>query len=277
MSELLSALGVTRQDFLDGFINAVPNLVGSLMVVFFAIIFYLITAHLMESALRRTAMEVSLVKITVRSIYKWSIIIITIITFLNQLGINVTAAVAGVGAAGIAVGFAAKETLTNIMSGFGIFIDKLYRKGDWVNIGENHGEVVDITLRTTKIRTLDNVFITVPNGMVTTMPIINYSEEGMLRVTIKVGISYRSSIEEARAAILEAIKGMTGVLPNPAPVVVVDKLDDSCVSLWVRIWIADSGQEPKYRFALTELTKNALDKAGIQIPFPQREVHLIQN
>jgi small conductance mechanosensitive channel len=276
MSDFLIAMGMTRQDFIDGIFGLLPNLISSVSVIFFAVVFYFITAHLMETALRRTAMEVSLVKITVRSIYKWTIIIIAIITFLNQLGINVTAAIAGVGAAGIAVGLAAKETLTNIMSGFGIFIDKLYRRGDWVNVGSHHGEVMDVTLRTTKMRTLDNAFIIVPNGMVTTMPIINYSEEGMLRVTIEVGISYRSSIEEARTAILQAVKSMEGVLPNPAPQVVVDKLDDSCVTLKVRIWIADAGQEPKFRFALTELTKNALDRAGIQIPFPQREVHLIQ-
>ncbi len=276
MSELLIALGVTRQDFFEGFIRVVPNLVSSLSVIIFAIVFYLITAHIMESALRRTAMEVSLVKITVRSIYKWTIIIIAIITFLNQMGINVTAAIAGVGAAGVAVGLAAKETLTNIMAGFGIFIDKLYRRADWVNIGGNHGEVVDITLRTTRLRTLDNAFITVPNGMVTTMPIINYSEEGMLRVTIRVDISYQSSIETAREAILAAVKDMSLSLPNPAPVVVVDKLDESGVTLLVRIWIADAGHEPRARFALTELTKHALDQAGVKIPFPQREVHLIQ-
>jgi small conductance mechanosensitive channel len=194
---------------------------------------------------------------------------------LGQLGINVTAAIAGVGVLGLAVGFAAQQTLANIFSGFGIFVDKLYAAGDWVKVADNYGEVVSISLRTTKIRTLDNTFISVPNSLVTSSPVTNYSEEGLLRITARVSIGHKESVDKARAALLKTVSEIKGVKKKPVPMVVVDKLGESSVELLVRIWVDEPGFEQKYYFLLTEACKQALDKAKISIPFPQRDIHII--
>lgn len=275
MEEILVRLGLDKQSALGVLWSFVPNVISAFVVVLLVITFYLITARIFEAALRKTTMQDSLIKITVRSLYRGLVIIVGLILVLGQLGINVTAAIAGVGVLGLAVGFAAQQTLANIFSGFGIFVDKLYTAGDWVRIDDNYGEVVHISLRTTKIRTLDNTFISVPNSLVTSSPITNYSEEDLLRITARVNIGYKESVDKARKALIEAVSGIKGVKKKPAPVVVVDKLGESGVELLVRMWVDEPGFEQKYYFLLTETCKQALDKAKISIPFPQRDIHII--
>ena len=131
MEEILVRLGLDKQSALGVLWSFVPNVISAFVVVLIVITFYLITARIFEAALRKTTMQDSLVKITVRSLYRGLVIIVGLILVLGQLGINVTAAIAGVGVLGLAVGFAAQQTLANIFSGFGIFVDKLYTAGDW--------------------------------------------------------------------------------------------------------------------------------------------------
>ena len=252
------------------------NVLSAIGAVLLISVFYFSTAHLLEAALRKTSMQELLVKITVRSLYRGVVVIIGLILILGQLGINVTAAVAGVGVLGLAVGFAAQQTLANIFSGFGIFADKLFSTGDWVKIADNYGEIIAVTLRTTKIRTLDNSFVSIPNSLVTSSPVVNYSEAGMLRVTARVKIAYKESIDTARDALLAAAAQIKGVKKNPPPVVVVDELGESGVQLLVRIWVDEAGLEQKYFFELTEACKVALHGANITIPFPQRDIRIVE-
>ncbi len=276
MLETLTRLGLDKKTLMTQLWSFLPNLVSAVLVVFLVVVFYLITARIFEAALRKTSMQDSLVRITVRSLYRGLVTLVGLILVLGQLGINVTAAIAGVGVLGLAVGFAAQQTLANIFSGFGIFVDRLYRGGDWVKISDNYGEVVSISLRSTKIRTLDNTFVSIPNSLVTSSPVINYSEDGMLRITARVSVSHKQSIEKARKALVAAAAGIKGVKKKPAPIVVVDTIGESAVELLVRIWVDEPGFEQKYYFLLTETCKLALDKAKIAIPFPQRDIHIVK-
>lgn len=276
MFEFLSSAGIEQADVTAKMVSWVPNILSALVAGALVVFFYLVTSRVLEEALKRTHMRPSLIHITIHSLYKWSLGIIAIILILSQLGVDVTAALAGVGVVGLAVGFAAQQTLANVMSGFGIFIDDLYRTGDWVEVAGHYGQVKEITLRTTKIRTLDNVFIILPNAEITNNPVTNYSEEGMVRITVKVGISYQQAIEQARSVLFTTISAIEGVRSDPAPEIVVDELADSSINLLVRIWVDDAGSDQKYRFLLTETCKKALDEADIPIPFPQRDVHLFK-
>jgi small conductance mechanosensitive channel len=276
MVETLTRLGLDKATLMNLLWSFLPNAVSAVLVVFLIVTFYLITARILEAALRKTSMQESLVRITVRSLYRGIVVIVGLIIVLGQLGINVTAAVAGVGVLGLAVGFAAQQTLANIFSGFGIFIDDLYRKGHWIKIGEHYGEVLDISLRTTKVRTLDQTIISVPNSTISTSPVTNFSEQGILRISTTVRIPYTESVEYTRKAILTALKKMKGVLKDPAPHVVVKQLGDSGVDLYVRIFVDEPGFEQKYYYALTELCKTVLDEAKIIVPFPQRDIHIVK-
>jgi small conductance mechanosensitive channel len=277
MREILSKFGYSQTEFTKVFWEFIPNVIFAVIAILITIIFYKITARIIEAGLRRTAMQPSLIKIAISSIYKWTIIIISFIFILGLLGIDVTAALAGVGVVSIAIGFAAKEALANVMSGFGIFIDKLYKHGDWVNIGGQYGEIKDITLRTTKIVTLDNLAVTIPNAMVTSSPITNYSEQGIIRISVQVTIAFKESIEAARKVLLKAVKSVEGISVDPEPVIVVEELAESGVKLLVRAWITDPATEPVSRFRLTEACKTALDKAKIEIPVSQQDVRIINS
>lgn len=276
MEYVLGHLGlneISKEDLLWSF---VPNLFSAFVTIVLIVIFYFITARIFEAALRKTTMQESLVQITVRSLYRSAVIIIGLILVLSKLGINVTAAVAGIGVLGIAVGFAAQQTIANIFSGFGIFVDRLYAAGDWVKIADHYGEVISISLRTTKIRTLDSTYISVPNSLVTSSPVINYSEEGILRITAQLHIPYRESIEDAREVLVEAVKRIKGVLKKPEPAVVVNKLGEYGVQLNVRIWVDKPEHEQKFFFLLTETCKGALDAAGISIPYPHHNIQIVK-
>lgn len=275
MNAFLEQSGLTREAFTAGLWDQLPSLTGAVLAVVAGVIFYMITRRVLEAGLLRTPMQRSLIKISVRSIYKWIVVLLTGIFALSQLGFNVTAALAGVGVLGIAVGFAAQQTLSNVISGFGIFIDHLYQVGDWVTIQDHYGEVVNISLRTTKIRTLDNTYVSIPNSLVTNTSVTNYTEQGMVRIAAKVAIPYAEDIEKARKVLVAAAKEIEGIRRNPEPEVVVDALADSGVNLLLRIWIDNARQEQQFTFALTELCKKALDDADITIPFPQRDVHMI--
>jgi small conductance mechanosensitive channel len=277
MKEIFTKFGYTQAEFTKAFWAFIPNVIFAAAAIIAIIIFYKLTARIIEAGLRRTAMQPSLIRIAVHSIYKSTIAAVAVIIVLGLLGIDVTAALAGVGIVSIAIGFAAKEALANVMSGFGIFIDRLYKNGDWVNIGGQYGEVKDITLRTTKILTLDNLAVTIPNAMVTSSPITNYSEQGIIRITAKVSIAFSESTEAARKVLLQAAKKVEGISVDPAPTVVVEELAESGVSLLIRAWITDPSTEPASRFRLTEACKDALDKAKIEIPFPQRSVRIIDS
>lgn len=277
MEYFLAHLGLSQVSVVELLWSFVPNLLVAFVTIFLIVIFYGITARLFEAALRKTTMQESLIQITVRSLYRSAVIIIGLILVLSKLGINVTAAVAGIGVLGIAVGFAAQQTIANIFSGFGIFVDRLYAAGDWVRVAEHYGEVISISLRTTKIRTLDNTYISVPNSLVTSSPVTNYSEEGMLRITAHVHIPYTESVDYARSVLIDAVRKVRGVLKNPEPSVVVNKLGEHGVELLVRIWVQKAGFEQKYFFLLTEMCKEALDNAGITIPYPHHNIHIVKD
>jgi len=250
-----------------------PHIISAVLIASLVVAGYIVLARVLNKSLQKTNLAPSLREILINTVLKWVFILVGLIMVLHQFGVNVTAAVAGLGIAGVALGFAAQATLSNILAGFSIFIDKLYVVGDWVEVVNKYGQVKSISLRTTKIRTLDNIFISIPNNEIISAPVTNYSEEGEVRITARVGISYDASITHAREVILETIADIEGVRTEPKPAVVVDELGDSSVNLLVRMWVDDPGTDPSYRFLLTEKIKIALDNAGIEIPYPQRVVH----
>jgi small-conductance mechanosensitive channel len=190
----------------------------------------------------------------------------------DQLGVNVGAALAGLGVAGIAVGFAAQDSIANVISGIMIFWDKPFVVGDWITVEGEYGKVSDITLRTTRIRTPQNTWVVIPNKRIIDAVLDNHSKQGELRLDLAVGIAYKEHIPAARKVILEAVTGIETVLASPPPDVVVESLGNSSVNLLVRVWIENADDERRTQFAVIEASKLALDAAGIQIPYPHLQL-----
>jgi small-conductance mechanosensitive channel len=208
-----------------------------------------------------------------------TIYVFAVIIALGQIGIEVLPFVAGLGIAGLAIGLAAKDTLSNMIAGIFIIIDKPFKLGDRIEIwsaprnSATWGDVIDIGLRSTKIRTTDNIVMVIPNSEIAKRDIINYSAmpEG-IRVRIPVGIAYEADLKEAKDLLLKIARETKGVSEKPAPKVVVKKFGESSVDLELRVWIKDARIRRRITSGIGGRIKEEFDAAGIEIPYPKRHI-----
>ncbi len=177
-------------------------------------------------------------------------------------------------AATLAIGFAMQDVLRNFVSGVFIFTDRPFRIGDWIEWQDNSGIVEDISLRVTRVRTFDNELLTVPNSDLTSNVIKNPVAKGELRLKFVFGISYDDDIEAATEIIVEEAEKHPEIMDDPAPSVRLTELADSYVGLQSRIWIADPSRADfvRIRAEYVKNVKDRFDAAGIEIPFPQRDL-----
>ncbi len=252
-------------------VDFIPHVIGAIIVLIVFWVFYSLTRKPLERVLQNAEFDDALVRILTKSIYRTVIILVAIIMAAGQLGINVVAAITGLGIAGIAIGFAAKDSLSNIISGFIIFWDKPFHVGDWITVAGEYGKVHNITLRTTRIRTRDNTYVIVPNQKIIDEVLTNHSKEGKTRVQADVGIAYKESIPKARKVLEDCARGIEGILDDEPRVTVV-ALADSSVNLSVSVWVESAEDELSVQYELLEACKLALDDAGIEIPFPHLQL-----
>jgi small conductance mechanosensitive channel len=195
------------------------------------------------------------------------------ILVLSQLGVNVSALLAGLGIAGIAVGFAAKDSLENFISGVTILVDRPFRIGHWVEVAGKYGKVTDITLRSTRIKTLNRETVVFPNTEMVTHELVNHSEGGTLRIDVPFGIAYKEEVQAAREAVLGVVDDDDDRLdPQVEPRVVVTGLGASSVDMELHLFIRQAGEAVPLRFEFTEKIREALDEADIEIPFPHLQL-----
>ncbi len=263
---------LTRDALLAFVVAVAPKLLAATLVLLAFYVLLRVLQPALRSVLGRAGIADALIHLLVDGVVRGAVWIVALVMAASQLGINVGAALAGLGVVGIAVGFAAQETIANMIAGFLIFWDRPFRVGDWITTQDRYGEVRDITLRTTRLRTHDNTYVVIPNKQVIGELLINHSMFGETRINVPIGIAYKESIDAAREAILDAMRGVDGVLSEPEPSVVVAELGDSSVNLMVRIWVAEAINEIPVRLRVVEASKKALDAAGIEIPFPHLQL-----
>jgi len=253
-------------------VELAPKVVIALLVLIACRLVYKLTCRPLRRVLTRSGLDSILIRMLVDNVYGYAVWVFALVMAADQVGINVGAALAGIGVVGIAVGFAAQDTLSNIIAGFLVFIDKPFITGDWVEVSDMRGEVVEITMRTTRLRTRRNTYVVLPNKSIIDAMLINHSKHGSVRLDVPVGIAYKESIPAAREVILEALKGVKDALPVPPPAVVVSGLGASSVDLDIRVWIEDAPNQETIEASVVEASKIALDKAGIEIPFPHLQL-----
>ncbi len=203
------------------------------------------------------------------NLISWALKIFLIVTVIARLGIDITAFAAIVAAAGLAVGLALQGSLSNFAGGVLLMIFKPYKIGDLIEAQGVLGAVKEIEIFTTKLTTPENKLAIVPNGSMANGNIINYTAEGKIRVDTTVGIDYNSDIKVAKEVLLDVLTSNPSVLKDPAPSVNVSELADSSINLAVRPFCKPEDYWDVY-FATIEGTKIALDKAGIEIPYPHQ-------
>jgi len=200
---------------------------------------------------------------------------------LDFLGVNVIPFIAGAGIAGVAIGFAAKDTLSNLIAGILLIIDRPFEIGDRIEVWSapagtsTWGDVIDIGLRATKIKTTDNIVIIIPNNEIMLRDIINYTTiSGKIRVRINIGIAYDAELQKAKDIILKVADSAAWVAKNPAPKVVVRNFGESSVDLQLRVWIDDARKRMDTISLITDRVKVAFDEQGVEIPYPKRDIYI---
>ncbi len=194
------------------------------------------------------------------------------IVIRSVLGTSLSGFFAAAGITGIVLGLAAQKSMSNLISGIFLFVDRSFEIGDMVEVSGHTGYVREITLLSTRIVKFDNTLVKIPNERMFSEDVRNDSKFGIRRMDLDIGISYGSSIDQARKIILDILNEEDRVLDGPEPTVVVKELDDSAVVLQARPWI--DPKDWKVKFDLIEKIKKNLTKEGVEIPFPHHTVYL---
>jgi small conductance mechanosensitive channel len=270
MQKLLASIDVSQ--LMTQVIAFIPKLVAALVLLAIFWVLARVLGRVLRRLMDRAGMEEALIGLLVDNILYYAVMVVGLVMAAAQLGINVGAALAGLGVIGLALAFAAQDSVANVISGIIIFWDKPFVIGDWIKVEEQFGRVNNITLRSTRIRTPRNTYVVIPNKSIVDAVLENLSQHGELRVDIAVGIAYKEDILAARRVLLAAMSKIGTVKSDPAPDVVVEELGDSSVNLSVRVWIDDPKDRQSTYSKAIEAAKLALDDAGIQIPFPHLQL-----
>ncbi len=271
----IDSLGQRVQDFFGNFVeNVLPEVITATLVFLFLYLVYRVLRKVIAKVLGRSKrIDAGLESLLMKSfvIVAWTFIVVMV---LAQFGIDVTALVAGLSIAGLALGFAARDSLENFISGVTIMIDRPFRVGDQVVVDGTYGTVQDITLRSTRLRTLNNEVMVMPNTLMINQKLINHTLLGILRIEVPFGIAYKESTEAARSVVMELLKTDSRIAADyPAEVVVTD-LGDSSVNMSLRFYIRDTSKEIPIKADFTERIFKALKAAQIEIPFPHLQLFI---
>ena len=260
------------RDLFASFIAFLPALFRALIVIVAVYLFYRAVIGVLRGMMRRANADPAVHEIGLRLV-RYVLLGLGVIMALAQLGFDVASVLAGLGIVGLAVGLAAQETLANLIAGLTLLWDRPFRIGDNVTIADTFGQVQQIGLRTTRILTVDRLDAILPNKDVINEKIINHTLNPQLRLPVPLSIAYKEDTREARKVLLAAVAGHPMVLDDPPPRLVVTSLGESSVDLELRVWLKDPFSERDALMEMLELSKIALDEAGIEIPFPQRTLH----
>lgn len=252
-----------------------PKIILAILVLIIGLRLIKFAVKLINRAFESRNIDVTL-RPFISNLINWVLKVLLIVTVADMIGIENTSFVAIIGAAGLAIGFALQGTLANFAGGVLILIFKPFKVGDLIE-GQGHlGVVEEIEIFVTKILTPDNRLVIIPNGALSNGSLKNLTAKDSVRVDLTIGIAYDEDVKLARTLLVEVMKNHEKVVAEPAPFVGVAELADSAINLAVRPWCNPADYWDVY-FDVLEGAKDALDKAGITIPFPQRDVHLYQH
>lgn len=255
------------------------NILYSIIAFIWIITAIRISNAVIENAIHRISDVTGLSKEIIPLIENFSkivIIVLGLMVILSIWKINITPVLASAGIAGVAVAIAAKDTLANFFGGLSLFVDKPFKLGDFIVVDEKlKGEVVDIGIRSTRIKTPDDILITIPNSILVNSKIINESAPSpKIRLRLPVSVAYGSDIDTVERTIMEILNNNPDVLKEPAPKLLFMSFGDSALNLEIFFWIEDTFMRFKVTDAINREIYKKFNEKGIKIPFPQREVYV---
>lgn len=275
LQEISDNPGVIRT-YLEGM---VPSLLSFLVQVIVAIIVLLIGSRiikfllkLIKKSLDRSKVEAGVVTFLC-SLVKYSLYFVLAMIILAQFGVTTSSVVAVLGSAGLTLGLALQGSLSNFAGGVLILLLKPFVVGDYIIDGATgqEGTISSITIFYTKLLTVDNRLILIPNGTLSNSSITNVTHMEKRRIDLLIGVSYEANLAKTKQVLLDVVKSEDKILPGEPVDVYVSELADSSVQMGVRAWVKTEDYWP-IRWKMTEDIKNALDANGISIPYPQMDV-----
>lgn len=247
------------------------NLIFSLLILLIGLFAVKIAVGMIGKTLTKTKLDAMLNNF-LSNILRWVLILLVIVAALDQLGVDTTSFIAVLGAAGLAVGLALKDSLQNFASGVMLILFRPFRTGDFIEAGGAEGVVEEIRIFSTQMRTPDNREVIVPNSDIYSGKITNNTIRETRRIDMVFGIGYEDDLRASKEIIEKIISSDDRILTEPAPFIAVGELGASSVDILVRPWV----KTPDYfatKCDLLEKIKVAFDDAGISIPYPQMDVH----
>ncbi|HET8885728.1 MAG TPA: mechanosensitive ion channel family protein [Salinimicrobium sp.] len=259
-------------EYVEKFIAYLPNLLGALLLLILGWWFIKLIIRYVRKIFEQKNVDPALQNF-ILSITNWALKIMLFITVIGQLGIATTSFIAAIGAAGLAIGLALQGSLANFAGGVLIILLKPFKIGDWIEVNDVSGSVKEISLFYTKLNTFGNQLAIIPNGELSNDNIINYTSEGIRKEEIKIRISYNSDIKLSREILLKLVSEQKQIFRDPAPEVLVSSLEESAVTLSVRYWTTNEDFWSTHFYFLEE-SKIRLEEKGVEIPYPQRNIHI---
>lgn len=266
--------------FVSSAIDWAPRVITA---VISALLIYLIGSwiirlvkRMIDKAFERRQMDVSLQRF-LSNLINWILNILLFIVVVTQLGVQTSAFVAIIGAAGLAIGLALQGSLSNFAGGILILLLKPFRVGDYITSSADvSGTVKEIDIFNTKLTTPQNQEVIVPNGVLSNSSVTNYTKLGTRRTWFDIGVAYNADLKQAKEVLMRVIQNNEFAFKDPAPQVVVTELGDSAINLSIRVTASNENFWTMQEQLIMDC-KEALDGAGIEIPFPQRDVHIRSN
>ncbi|WP_457565057.1 mechanosensitive ion channel family protein [Caminibacter sp.] len=262
------------QGYIDLAISYGIKIIGAIAIYIIGKWVAKMLTKLFRKMLERSNTDVTLVKFLGDLVY-FGLLVLVIIAALGTLGVNTTSFAAIIGAAGLAVGLALQSNFSNFGAGVVILFLRPFKVGDFVEAGGATGTVDTISIFHTTIKTGDNRIIIVPNSNIIGGNIVNYSREPIRRIDLVIGVGYDDDLKLVKETLEEILRSDERILKDPAPAVALSELADSSVNFNVRPWVK-SEDYWAVRSDLLEKIKVTFDQKGINIPYPQLDVHLDQ-
>ena len=259
--------------FMDKIIGFLPSIIGAIIVLFVGVWICRFIRKFVRRLMIARSVDITIQNF-VNELLRWVLYIILFLTVIQKIGVPVSSFLGALAAAGVAIGLALQGSLSNFAGGIMLLILKPFRIGDSIEAKGHIGTVERIGMFYTTLIKFGNERVIIPNGPLFSDNIINYSQNPTRRHNIIVGIGYGSDLKKAKEILYRLAKECPTALQEPPAVVYVEELADSSVNLSLRIW-SNTKNYLETRFYLIEQIKLTFDKEGIEIPFPQRDVHII--
>ena len=248
------------------------NLLGALLILLGGLWVAKRCSNALDRAFTRAAMEATL-RVFLRNIFHAAMVVVIVVAALQFMGAPMTSVLAVLGAAGLAIGLALKDSLSNMASGVMLIMQRPFQVGDFIQAAGMEGTVDQIRVFQTRMHTIDNRTVVLPNSLITAAPIINFTANPKRRIDLVVAVGYDDDLKLARERLLAVAALQRNALQQPAPEVLVTALAESGVNLELRVWVK-TADLMRVKSELTEAVRNEVIGSGFKIANPPRDLHV---